>query len=432
MTAPPFLLDAVLFDLDGTLVATDRFWPDAARQGTLRAFAELGIERPLPTRTDWMSMVGHEIGAGFARVFPDLSASDLQRVLDSCMAAEDEALRAGGAVLLPGVQEALVALAARGVRMGIASNCGQGYLDAMYAGLGLDRWIAEPRCLDTPGIGNKADMIEDLLHTFGTRRAVMVGDRAGDRDSAWANGVPHIHFSRGYALAGESVECEATLEGFDELLPVLEGRTRWMEDALARLRLAPAARAIGITGRSAAGKSLFAGDVSRLLAAQGRKAAVVALDDFLRAPGDRPDAAPEPAEHLAHAFEVESLIRNVLEPHSRGEDVDTSSATGVRVSVPGDALLVLEGLFLLHPALRAHLDRVLYLAVPEDVLVRRAAGREGRLHGPQAFRRVVGEFLPAQQAFEERFPPGERADLVLDAGNPLGGPHGVTEQGAPA
>ena len=37
--------DAVLFDLDGTLVATDRFWPQAARAGALLAFEELGLER---------------------------------------------------------------------------------------------------------------------------------------------------------------------------------------------------------------------------------------------------------------------------------------------------------------------------------------------------------------------------------------------------
>jgi phosphoglycolate phosphatase len=420
MTAMPLCFDAVLFDLDGTLVATDRFWPDAARQGTLRAFAELGIERELPTRLDWMSMVGHEIGAGFARVFPDLTPDQRQALLDSCTAAEDEALRAGGAVLLPGVQEALTALAARGVDMGIASNCGQGYLSAMYVGLGLDRWIAEPRCLDTPGISNKADMIEDLLHTFGTRRAVMVGDRAGDRDAAWENGVPHMHLARGYALAGESVECEATLEGFDELIPILSRRATWIADALRRVGLTPAAKALGVTGRSASGKSLFAGDVVRVLASEGRTATCVSLDDFLRDSGARCATPPDAQDHLTFAFDVEALIRDVLEPHSRGADVSVQTPTGARIDVSGADLLVLEGVFLLHPALRVHLDRVLYLDVHQDVIQRRAAGRDGRLHGPEAFRRILGSYLPAQQAFEELYPPAARADWVLSGSNALG------------
>ena len=35
---------AALFDLDGTLIATDRFWIQAARVGARRAFQELGLE----------------------------------------------------------------------------------------------------------------------------------------------------------------------------------------------------------------------------------------------------------------------------------------------------------------------------------------------------------------------------------------------------
>ena len=66
MTGFPF--DSIVFDLDGTLVATDRFWIPAARAGARRAFEELGLERELPSADQWMSMVGYPLEEGFRRV----------------------------------------------------------------------------------------------------------------------------------------------------------------------------------------------------------------------------------------------------------------------------------------------------------------------------------------------------------------------------
>jgi phosphoglycolate phosphatase-like HAD superfamily hydrolase len=213
MTAPDFPFDAVVFDLDGTLVATEQFWPQAAREGARRAFAELGLARELPSAADWMSMVGHGLEQGFARLFPDLDASARRAVMQACVAEEHRAVAAHGAAFLPGVEETLQALALRGVRMGIASNCSRSYLDQLTRTLRLDRWIAEGRCLHSPGVHDKSDMIADLLTTFDTRSAVMVGDRLADREAAWSNGIPHVHLSRGYAGSDEVVECEAVIEG---------------------------------------------------------------------------------------------------------------------------------------------------------------------------------------------------------------------------
>ncbi|MCP5021730.1 MAG: HAD family hydrolase, partial [bacterium] len=198
MQCPDFPFDAVLFDLDGTLVATDRFWPDAARAGALRAFGALGLKRELPTSEQWMSMVGLPLEEGFDRVFADLDREQRRRVLEACSEEEHRLLSEGRLGLLPGVQETLGDLQDRGVAMGVASNCSQSYLDTMMEAGGLNRWIQEGRCLETPGVRNKADMIEELLILFQTRSAIMVGDRAADRLAAWSNGLPHVHLTRGY------------------------------------------------------------------------------------------------------------------------------------------------------------------------------------------------------------------------------------------
>lgn len=438
MSRLPFLFDAVIFDLDGTLVATDRFWVDAAREGARRAFAELEIEREMPSRDQWMNLVGLPLALGFDQLFADLDPKQRRHVYMRCVEEENRALKAGQAVLIPGVEATLADLHARGVRLGIASNCGQDYLDSMMHELGLARFIEQARCLDSPRMQSKGAMVGDLLEAFATRAAVMVGDRLGDRDAAWENGVPHVHLARGFAQPGEEVPCEASIEGIGDLVPRLEKRAHWISGALDRLGFgkngaAPAhapsvisPRTLGVTGHSGSGKTIFARDAAILLRARGRTAAVVALDDFLKQEDRAVDLAStafvpkdRALDHLTQAFEVDELVQRVLAPHARGEAIAFERGPA-RIEVPAGAVLVLQGSFLLHPSLRDKLERVVHLEVSEGQSLRRVAGRDARKHGPESLLRVRRHFLPTQRAFDEQIDPKTTADLVLEAENALG------------
>lgn len=377
-----------------------------------------------------MSLVGLPLAEGFDLLFPDLSPEHRALVMERCVEEEHFALEAGKAVLLPGVRDALVELRERGVRLGIASNCAQAYLDAALDRVGLGEFIEEGRCLESPGIRDKAGMIEDLLLTFGTRSAVFVGDRDGDRAAAHANGLPHLHLENGFAPRGEQIRCEARLADFGELLPRLEGRTRLLDGVLEELGVSASGgpRRLGITGRSGAGKSLLARDLVRRLEARGIPATGVPLDLFLRPDrpartGDGPPAG-SPLELPGRIYRLEELVDGVLGPHSRGEEVRVEVAgddgTRVPLVVPVGAVLVLEGLYLLHPLVASRLDRVVHLEAPEELLLRRVAARELPLGGTEELERTRRLYLPAQARFEEACPPRERADLVLDASNPLG------------
>jgi phosphoglycolate phosphatase-like HAD superfamily hydrolase len=428
---PRFPFDAVLFDLDGTLLATDRFWIPAARIGARRAFAELGLERELPTGSEWMSLVGLPLAEGFDMLFADLPASSRQLIMAHCVEEEHFALEAGSAALLPGVPEALAELVGLGVSMGIASNCSQAYLDSAMQQDVLREFITEGRCLDSRGVRNKADMIEDLLLTFRTRSAVMVGDRAGDRDAAWANGLPHVHLSNGFAPRGEEVSAEATIDDFGELLPRLLRRASWIEGVLGELGFGGPGgpRSLGITGRSGSGKSLFGRDAMGALRATGGDAVLVSLDDFLRP--DRParsggqcGPADSPLETVDRVFRLTELCEGLLEPHAQRRDARLElmleGGDTRLIEVPSSATLVLEGLYLLHPRLRSLLDRVLFLDVPDELCLRRVAARELPLGGAEELERTRTRYLPAQERFDQACPPASRADRVLDARNPLG------------
>lgn len=418
----PILFDCAVFDLDGTLVATDRFWVQAARSGARRAFAALGLTRELPSAQEWMGLVGKPLEAGFRELFPDLPDGQRTLVQEACVEEEHRLLRAGGASLMPGAEDVLRALRAQGLRLGIASNCSRSYLEHMLERLGLRALVDDALCLDSPGVSCKADMVGALLARFGTRSGIMVGDRSVDRDAAWANGLPHVHCAFGFAGEGEEVRAEGRVLDLPGLLPLLETRGAWIEDALQRAGALrppcwprageePRPAVLGVSGAPLAGKSLFARDAARLLRARGRACAVVGLEAFRRPARPAPDALLErPLEAL---YDVEALERTLLEPHARGD----AARVGDDEVAPGD-LLLLEGPFLTDPRLAPRLARIVHLALDVERVLLRAAAREGG-SGP-ALAALRGSLLPAWRAFEERYPPSRLADCLVDGSNPLG------------
>ncbi len=412
MSAAPFLLDAVLFDLDGTLIATDRFWIQAARTGARRAFEELGIERALPTRDEWMGVVGHPLEEGFGALFRDLSSRERKVVLEACVAEEERLLAGGGAALMPGTVELLEDLEAAGIRIGVASNCAQGYLDHMLEQLGLGRWVGEARCLDSPGIRSKTDMLTDLLTLWETRRAVMVGDRAGDARAAHDNGLPHVHCAFGFAQ--EEVQAEATIEDLGALVGVLSQRRARLDRLLDRLGRSRrrGTRVVGVAGPPAAGKSILARDLQEILEQRGASVWVASTDAWELGGGE--------------PFPWQDLERELLDPLVEGQPVHVERKWLDRQRVPrvqelsgrGPEWLLLEGSRVLEARLQSRLETTVVLEVSDACVLSRVAAREGRLLGPEPLSQVRSRELPAYRALVEGL--GRAGDRVtLHGENPL-------------
>lgn len=219
MSAFPY--DVVVFDLDGTLIATDEFWIPAARAATRRVFRERGIGLAEPSGEQWMALVGHPMAIGLRIVLPDLEPADLEALMAACIEEEEAALEAHGAKLLPGAREMLENLAELGVPMGIASNCGGRYLAHMMDDLGLNQWIGEARCLDSPGIRDKREMVSDVMLSFGADRGVMVGDRFGDMYAGRENGLYCVGYTGAFGDTAEVLRADLVIEHLEDLVKSL-------------------------------------------------------------------------------------------------------------------------------------------------------------------------------------------------------------------
>jgi phosphoglycolate phosphatase len=194
-TRPPEL---VIFDIDGTLLATDAFWLEIGRRAVAAVYSRHSIGRELPDARRFLDAIGLPLPDFWEAILP----ADLHHLLDEVEAEAEEladaAFAEGHGALYPGARSLLEELARAGAHLALASNCGQRYLDSFQSAFGLGKLVSEARCQDSPGVSSKDDMVADILTTVGTRDAVLVGDRGSDRQAARANGIPFILFVGGF------------------------------------------------------------------------------------------------------------------------------------------------------------------------------------------------------------------------------------------
>jgi phosphoglycolate phosphatase len=188
----------VIFDIDGTLLATDDFWLDVGRRAVSTVYARHGVPDPLPPADRFLGAIGQPMSVFWQFVLPSAHHALAGEIETEAQDLEQAAFARGLGALYPGARELLVDLQAAGRTLALASNCGRRYLKGFIEAFDLAPLLAEARCVDSPGIGSKADMVADILACTGVGPAVMVGDRDSDREAARASRVPFVLFTGGF------------------------------------------------------------------------------------------------------------------------------------------------------------------------------------------------------------------------------------------
>jgi phosphoglycolate phosphatase len=202
MTDFPF--DIVGFDLDGTLLDT------ALDLGHALNHALVHIGRPAIPVGEARRFIGGGTGQTLQDVLVDFYATNIARHTR----------------LFPGGEAMLDALAARGVRLAVATNKREDLARCLFGELGLTSRFATIIGGNTlgPGTAKPApDMLHAMVEQCGGGRAAFVGDTTFDVGAARAAGMPVVAVRFGFCdLPPDELGADAVIDHFGDLLPALE------------------------------------------------------------------------------------------------------------------------------------------------------------------------------------------------------------------
>lgn len=183
---------------------------------------------------------------------------------------------------------------------------------------------------------------------------------------------------------------------------------------------------IAIDGVDAAGKTRLADELAAALAGSGRPVLRASIDGFHHPRPVRYRLGPDsPEGYYADSFDLPALRRLLLDPLGPGGDRRVTTAIfdfrsdqpapGPIETVPQDAILLFDGVFLQRPELAGAFDMVLFVKVSFATVLARAGARDAALlGGPAAVEaRYRARYIPAQQRYLAEHRPEARADLVI-------------------
>ncbi len=215
-----FLFNIVGFDLDGTLLDTSGDLAAAVNH------ALTSVDRPALSVEQVKPMIG---GGARHMLKQGLTATGgydeaMLDTLHARLLAYYEANICALTRPYPGVVDALDALAAKGVTLGIVTNKIERFARTVLGELGLiDRFA----CIlggDTMSESKPSPMpIHEMVRQCGGGRAAFVGDSIFDIQAGQAAGLPTVACSYGFLMQPvEDLGADAVIDGFDALIPTLE------------------------------------------------------------------------------------------------------------------------------------------------------------------------------------------------------------------
>lgn len=193
---------------------------------------------------------------------------------------------------------------------------------------------------------------------------------------------------------------------------------------------------VAFDGVDAAGKTTLADELAVFLPSITNRQVIRASIDRFHNPREvRYRQGPDsPAGYYEDSFDIPALKRSLLEPLGPGGSrviqtalFDFRTNTTVQadsVHAAQNAVLLLDGIFLMRPELDKFWDLTIFVQVIFETVLARVVQRDKAYLGDaqNIIRRYQQRYIPAQQRYLETCRPAERADIVVgndDPGRPV-------------
>jgi uridine kinase len=189
---------------------------------------------------------------------------------------------------------------------------------------------------------------------------------------------------------------------------------------------------VAIDGPDTAGKTTLADELVRPLTEAGRIVIRASVDGFHRPRAERYRQGRDSSiGYYEDAFDYQALRRDLLDPLGPEGDLEYRTAVfdyradGPVAEVPQtarrDAILLVDGVFLLRPELVDGWEFRIFVCVSFDEMLRRGLERDA---GSSAAREEVerlyrARYIPGQELYLTRARPTDTADVLVENDDPL-------------
>ena len=195
--------DAVIFDMDGTVLLSRRVAVESVMRATREMYAKLGVNAKLPDERTIVASIGKPSPDYFKALMPELDDSTRGRVTQRILEVERQLVADGFCEYALGAPAVLLRLRQMGLALGLASNCGQGYFEACTTSMELGEYFDVMLCSGMRGFPPKADLLREVTRSLGAVNPIVVGDTSNDLDASLACGYPFVGVTFGYGHEAE-------------------------------------------------------------------------------------------------------------------------------------------------------------------------------------------------------------------------------------
>ncbi|UNP79333.1 NIF family HAD-type phosphatase [Bacillus mycoides] len=214
------MLQALIFDMDGTLFQTDKIL-ELSLDDTFDHLRSLQLWNTITPIDKYREIMGVPLPKVWEALLPNHSNEVREQTDAYFLERLIENIKRGNGALYPNVKEVFSFIKENNCSVYIASNGLTEYLQAIVSYYDLDQWVTETFSIEQIHSLNKGDLVKSILMKYDIKEAAVVGDRLSDINAAKDNGLIAIGFNFDFAQEDELAHADLVIDDLMELKGIL-------------------------------------------------------------------------------------------------------------------------------------------------------------------------------------------------------------------
>ncbi|KXY35343.1 nucleosidase [Bacillus cereus] len=214
------MLQALIFDMDGTLFQTDKIL-ELSLDDTFDHLRSLQLWDTVTPIDKYREIMGVPLPKVWEALLPNHSNEVREQTDAYFLERLIENIKSGNGALYPNVKEVFSFIKENNCSIYIASNGLTEYLQAIVSYYGLDQWVTEIFSIEQIHSLNKGDLVKGILKKYDIQEAAVVGDRLSDINAAKDNGLIAIGCNFDFAQEDELAHADLVIDDLMELKGIL-------------------------------------------------------------------------------------------------------------------------------------------------------------------------------------------------------------------